>query len=230
MIQSTDSKKRFIQLAGVSGLVVICIGILINFVFISSPPTFGAPLSEIWSFYEEQETIMRVGNSLRYLAQFIMILFAVGIYLWIKEYNDHTTNPWAMVGILGNVAVLPVGIVSNGIETITLWRIDTLLDNQEFFKMLWDFNSVVFSIGVLIPWGISIVGYSIGGRISGAIPMWLTIIGLIFGAAALISALLVFKVLHYGWVMSLVYAAFMLLLFWQLCVFILMVRRPVPRN
>jgi hypothetical protein len=189
-----------VRLGGIVNLVILALLVVVNFVLTANRsvlPTISRP-EEIASFFSAHAAQMGVANGLRNLAFFLLPIFAVGLYTLIARTADTAAKAWATMALVATAALMAVGTVNNGVETAAFVDMSVLTEHPELRKLLWSLSGVVF-MAVRVVWAAINTGFSIGGWLSGALPRWLCIVGLLSAVACLISAVGIAPLLAGGW-------------------------------
>ena len=131
---------------------------------------------------------------------------------------------WAKVGLLGIVWMCGVGAIANSAEIIAVWRIETLEAQPQLLTGLWS-SSIVLFTSAMVPWATAILSFSIAGRISGVIPVWLAGLGLIMAISGLMTGIGIVSAVTGGWAEIPSFVAFILVNIWVFVVSVLMLRK-----
>ena len=215
----------FIRLGGIAGLIVTLIGAIVNFVLVGADaPGFDAPLDEVTSYVAREADRIAAGSALRYAAQFLLIILAVGLYRFVAGSEDGPHRSWALVGLLGAVWIAAAGSVANAAEVVGVWQADALAEQSQLVAAVWGMNIATF-IALLLPWSAFILGFSAAGRASGVLPAWMVGLGLLITATGLIGAMGTRSVMVGGFAEPVAVAAYSLTGLWVLLSSILMIRR-----
>jgi hypothetical protein len=226
---ATDTKggvqDGFIRLGGIAGLLVTLIGAIVNLFLVGADaPGFDAPLDEVASYVALEADRVAAGSALRYAAQFLLIFLAVGLYRLVRGSEDGPHRSWALVGLLGAVWIAATGSVANAMEVVAVWQADALADQTQLAAAVWGMNIAAF-IALLVPWATFILGFSMAGRASGALPAWMFGLGLLITTTGLIGATGSRSVMGGGFAEPVAITAFSLSGLWVLVSSILMLRR-----
>jgi len=211
-------------LGGMAGLLATVFAILINFILISPPPPYNSSLQVITNYLQQESEMIVLGAGLRYLVWPLGLIFAVGLYQFVRGEEDGNHRSWAKVGLLGFVWMCSVGAVANSAEIIAAWRIDTLEAQPQLLTGLWSTSFVLFT-SVMVPWATAILSFSIAGRLSGVIPVWIAGLGLIMAIFGLMTGVGIVSVVTGGWAEIPSFVAFILVNIWVLAVSVLMLRK-----
>ena len=214
----------FIRLGGMAGLLAAVLAILINFILISPPPPYNSSLKVITNYLEQEAEMIMLSASLRYLVWPLGLIFAVGLYQFVRGEEDGNHRLWAKVGLLGIVWMCSVGAVANSAEIIAAWRIETLEAQPQLLTGLWSTSIVLFT-SAMVPWATAILSFSIAGRLSGVIPVWVAGLGLIMAISGMMTGIGMVSAVTGGWAEIPSFVAFILVNIWVLAVSVLMLRK-----
>ena len=87
----------FIRLGGMAGLLAAVLAILINFILISPPPPYNSSLQVITNYLQQESEMIVLGTGLRYLVWPLGLIFAVGLYQFVRGVEDGNHRLWAKV-------------------------------------------------------------------------------------------------------------------------------------
>jgi hypothetical protein len=220
-----STHDSFIRLGGIAGLIVTLIGAIVNLVLVGADaPGFDAPLDEVAGYVAIAADRIAVGTALRYAAQFLLLILAVGLFRFVKGSEDGPHGSWAIMGLLGAVWIAATGAVANATEVVVVWQSETLVNQSQFAAAVWGMNIATF-VALLIPWGTFVLGFSVAGRVSGVLPAWMMWLGLVIAASGLIGAMGTRSVMVGGFVEPVAVASYALAGLWVLLSSILMIRR-----
>ena len=85
----------FFRLGGIAGLLAAILAILINFILISPPPPYNSSLKVITNYLEQEAEMIMLSASLRYLVWPLGLIFAVGLYQFVRSEEDGNHRLWA---------------------------------------------------------------------------------------------------------------------------------------
>jgi hypothetical protein len=189
-----------VRLGGLVNLLILALVVVVNFVLTpkrSLLPENARP-EETTSFFSAHADQMALANGLRNLVLFLLPIFAVGLYTLIARTAETAAKAWATMALVASAAVMAVGTVNNGVETAAFVNMSVFAEHPELRKLLWSLSGVVFT-AVRLVWAAMNTGFSVGGWLSGALPRWLCIVGLLSAVACLISAVGIAPLLADGW-------------------------------
>ncbi len=124
------------------------LAIVINFILISPPPPYNSSLNVIISYLEQEAEMIVLSTGLRHVIWPLGLIFAVGLYQFVRGEEDGNHRSWAKVGLLGVVWMCSVGAVANSAEIIAVWRIETLETQPQFLQAF----GVLASYSLLLLW------------------------------------------------------------------------------
>jgi hypothetical protein len=189
-----------VRLGGLVNLLILALVVVVNFVLTpkrSLLPENARP-EEIASFFSAHADQMALANGLRNLVLFLLPIFAVGLYTLIARTAETAAKAWATMALVASAAVMAVGTVNNGVETAAFVNLSVFAEHPELRRLLWSLSAVVFA-AVRLVWAAINTGFSVGGWLSGALPRWLCIVGLLSAVSSLVSAVGIAPLLAGGW-------------------------------
>lgn len=214
----------FIRLGGIAGLIITVIAAIVNMVLVGADaPGFDSPIEEVASYVALEADRIAAGSALRYAAQFLLILLAVGLFRFVWGPEDGSHRSWAIVGLLGAVWIAATGAVANAAELAGVWQADALAAPSQL-TAVWGMNIATF-IALLVPWATFILGFSVAGRASGVLPRWMLGLGLVVAMTGLVGAMGTLSVLVGGFAEPVAITSYSLAGLWVLLCSILMVRK-----
>jgi hypothetical protein len=220
----------FIRMGGIAGLIVTLVGVVVNLFLVGADaPGFDAPLDEVAGFVAIAADRIAAGSALRYAAQFLLIVLAVGLFRFVRGSEDGPQSSWAIMGLLGAVWIAATGAVANAAEVVAVWQAEALADQSQFAAAVWGMNIATF-IALLIPWGTFILGFSVAGRVGGVLPAWMMWLGVVIATSGLIGAMGTRSVMVGGVAEPVAITSYSLAGLWVLLSSILMIRRSSGRN
>jgi hypothetical protein len=198
-VPSRRASTDFVRIGAVAGILVFILGFGLNF-FLEPPngPSYDATVADVEAVVAAYGGRLALGNSLRYVVYFLLLIFAVGLYDWVARRHGAVATGWGMVGVLAAAATGAIGTVANGALTIGLWRMPSLADEPQAFTVIWGLSSVLFNT-VMWAWALMLIGFSLAGWYSEVMGRWLSVLGVFGGIAALLTAAGVGSVLNGGW-------------------------------
>jgi len=214
---------NFVRLGGIAGLLATTLAIVINFILLSPPPPYNSSLDVITTFLEQEVEMIVLSTGLRYIVWPLGLIFAVGLYQFIRGDEDGNHRSWAKIGILGIVWMCSMGAVANSAEIIAAWRIETLGTQPQLLTGLWSISIVLFT-SAMVPWATAILSFSIAGRLSGVLPVWIAGLGLVMAILGLLTGIGIVSAVTGGWAEIPSFSAFVLVNIWVLAVSVLMLR------
>jgi hypothetical protein len=189
-----------VRVGGLVNLLILGLVVVVNFVLTpkrSLLPANARP-EEIASFFSAHAEQMGLANGLRNLVLFLLPIFAVGLYTLIARTADNAAKAWTIMSLVATAAVMAVGTVNNGVETAAFINLSVFAEHPELRKLLWSLSGVVFE-AVRLVWAAINTGFSVGGWLSGALPRWLCIVGLLSAVSCLVTAVGIAPLLAGGW-------------------------------
>jgi hypothetical protein len=190
-----------VRLGGLANLLILVLVVVVNFVLTPKRSLLSANArpEEIASFFSAHADQMGLANGLRNLVFFLLPIFAVGLYTLIaRTAETAAAKAWATMALVASAAVMAVGTVNNGVETAAFVKLSVFAEHPELRRLLWSLSGVVFT-AVRLVWAAINTGFSIGGWLSGALPRWLCIVGLLSAVSSLVSAVGIASLLAGGW-------------------------------
>ena len=151
-------------------------------------------------------------------------LSGIGVYQFVQGEEDGNHRSWAKVGLLGFVWMCSMGAVANSAEIIAAWRIETLEAQPQLLTGLWSISIVLFT-SAMVPWATVILSFSIAGRLSGVVPVWIAGLGLVMAILGLMTGVGIVSAVTGGWAEIPSFLAFVLVNIWVLAVSVLMIRK-----
>jgi hypothetical protein len=82
-----------------------------------------------------------------------------------------------MVGLLATVWIPAVGIVAQSLEGVAVWQAGSLAEQPQLALALWGSSTFLWN-STLVPFCALMLGFSLAGHVSGALPRWLVVLGL----------------------------------------------------
>jgi hypothetical protein len=187
-----------VRLGGLANLLILALVVVVNFVLTPKRLPANARPEEIASFFSAHADQMGLANGLRNLLFFLLPIFAVGLYTLIARTAETAAKAWATMALVATAAVMAVGTVNNGVETAAFIDLSVFAEHPELRRLLWSLSGVVFA-AVRLEWAAINTGFSVGGWLSGALPRWLCIVGLLSAVSSLVSAVGIAPLLAGGW-------------------------------
>jgi hypothetical protein len=219
------TESLFVRVGGLLGFLIVALAFVVNFVLIRPPAEGAAALVQPKAYISDQAGRMAIANGLRNLIFFCVPFWAAALFTFTRRSATLASNPWGMVGLLGAVAVMAMGTIANGIQTVIFLNYGGVSEQRDVFLALWAVTHVLFSAA---PVGTAamVTGFSLAGWRSGALPTWLVALGFIFAAATIISCVGIVSAMTGGWAAKVMSMFIPLSLVWLLSTSVLMVRRP----
>jgi hypothetical protein len=215
----------FVRVGGLLGLLMVVLAFIVNFIFIKPPVDGAVALTELKSYISEQAGRMAVANGMRNLIFFCVPFWAAALFTFTRRNEPLASNPWGMVGLLGAVAVMAMGTIANGIQTVIFLNYGGVSEQRDIFLALWAVTRVLFTVAPVAS-AAMVSGFSLAGWRSGALPKWLIALGLIFAAATIIACVGIVSAMTGGWAAKVMSMFIPLSLVWMLSTSVMMVRRP----
>lgn len=201
-------------------LVALGIHILLNAVVKEFPPE-DPTTTELRAYLEREASNWAIVHGFRYVAFACVVLFAAALFSRCVSRTTGSSLGWAVMGLLGTAIWVTNGVVTNGLEILAFIDDVRIAAQQELFWLLFDLTRVLFTAEIAA-WSITIFGFSMAGWRSGAIPIWLCVLGFSAAAGDMASSVLVIPVMAGGWAAVLADLATIASLTWFLCMGILM--------
>jgi hypothetical protein len=212
-----------------AGLLVPILAVVINVVLLAPPPEppsdLNTPIAEVVAYVAAKGDMIALGHGLRYVAQILGLIFAVGLYRLVQGPRDGAHRAWAMVGVLAAFWVPPVGVVAQSIEGVAVWQAQALAEQPQLALALWGISTFVWN-SILVPFSVLILGFSLAGRGSGTLPLWLVVLGLVASASGLLGGFVTASTAGEGWAVP--FIAFAVLVQpWMIITGVLMIRNKM---
>lgn len=205
-------------------MLATILAIVINFILISPPPPYNSSLKVITNYLQQEAEMIVLSTGLRYIAWPLGLIFAVGLYQFVRGEVDGNHRLWAKVGLLGVVWMCSVGAVANSAEIIAAWRIETLTAQPQLLTGLWSISIVLFT-SAMVPWATAILSFSIAGRLSGVVPLWIAGLGLVMAILGIMTGVGIVSVITGGWAEIPAFLAFIFVNLWVIAISVLMLRK-----
>lgn len=210
-----DSER--LSLGRVGGLAIIAgmvIHIVLNAVLKEFPPE--NPTSpELQEYLAREAGNWGIVHGFRYLAFTCIVLFAAGLFSRTCRIHTGSCDGWGVVGLLGAAIFVTNGVVTNGIETLAFLDSPLIAQDQNLFWLLFRMTRILFTAEVTT-WSILILGFSVAGWRSAAIPKWISVLGFVQVAAGMTSGVFITSALAEGWAAIPLEVASVTGLFWFL--------------
>jgi hypothetical protein len=192
----------FVRYAGVAGLLVPVLAIVINVVLLAPPPDppsdLNTPIGEVAAYVAEKGDMIALGHGLRYLTQVLGLIFGVGLYRFVLGPRDGAHRAWAMLGLLAAFWIPAVGVTAQSLEGVAVWQSRALAEQPQLAVALWGVSTFLWN-SLLLPFSVLLLGFSLAGRGSGAFPRWLVVLGLAASASGLVGAVVTASTAGEGW-------------------------------
>jgi hypothetical protein len=223
---SLKGSDAFVRYAGIAGLLVPTLAIVINVVLLAPPPDppsdLNAPIAEVAAYVAAKGDMIALGHGLRYVAQILGLIFAVGLYRLVSGPRDGAHRAWAMVGLFAAFWVPALAVMAQSVEGVAVWQAQALAEQPQLGVALWGISTFVWN-SILVPFSVLLLGFSLAGRGSGAFPLWLVVLGLVASAAGLLGGFVTASTAGEGWAVP--FIAFAVLVQpWMISTGVLMIR------
>ena len=199
---SPESSDAFVRYAGIAGLLVPILAIAINVVLLAPPPDppsgLNAPIAEVAAYVAAKGDMIALGHGLRYVAQILGLIFAVGLYRLVQGPRDGAHRAWAMVGLLAAFWVPALAVVAQSVEGVAVWQAQALAGQPQLALALLGISTFVWN-SILVPFSVLLLGFSLAGRGSGTFPHWLVVLGLLAAASGLLGGFVTASTAGEGW-------------------------------
>jgi hypothetical protein len=174
--------------AGVAGIVTAVIGLALVFFPVSGEfPNSASSAKQIGTFYAANSGSV-VAQSIGSAVLFILItVFAAGLWATLRDGERELGEAWAVIGLLGATATAASYTVA-GAMTLTLARRanEALAGQDAALVALFDVQNYIYGLGAAFL-AMYLVGFSIAGQRSRAMPRWLSGLGYLSGGLALVG-------------------------------------------
>ena len=224
MNSESAGTHRILRLAAIAGLLGFVLHVVINFVIIAPPPPPSTPIADVAVYIASEADTLEIGNGLRHIALLLLLIFAIGLFHFVRGPQGAGYSYWSIIGILGALWHAAVGTIANGVLDVAVWRVDVLPEQSELLTLLWSLANILFN-SMMVPWAVTIAGFSIAGRLSRVIPAWLVVLGLLTAVLCLLAGVGSVSVMTGGWAQSPSFAAALLVNVWIIAIGVLMLRR-----
>ena len=222
--EPAETHPGFLRLAAVAGLLGLVLHVVINFVIISPPPPPSTPIADVAFYIASEADMLEVGNGLRHVTLLLLLVFAIGLFHFVRAPRETGYSYWSVIGILGALWHAAVGTIANAALDVAVWRADTLSEQTELLTLLWSLANILFN-SMMVPWAVMIAGFSIAGRLSRAIPFWLVVLGLLTAVSSILAGVGSVSVMNGGWAQSPSFAGSLLVNIWIIAIGVLMLLR-----
>jgi len=183
------AEAGFIRSAGLALLVAFAIHIVANSVVKVVPPV-DPTLSELQVYLEAERDSWALVHGMRFAAVAGLALFYSGLMARFRLRNRPNSGGWEYCGFTGGLLHISILFIANSIETFAFLGFHFLADNPELFWSVYYSTRVLFNAEILA-WAIAILGFSLAGWFSGALPRWISILGFVASPLGLISGIFV---------------------------------------
>lgn len=211
------------------GAIVLGLGIhiVVNGVVKTFPPD-GMTASQLEAYLRAEAGSWAIVHGARYLAFTCILLFAVVLFGRLSSARNATSLPWALGGLAGTVVLLANGVITNAVEMVTFHGGGAVEISLDQFALLLRLTRVLFTAEI-VTWMFMIAGYSVAGWISGQLPRWICIVGLVHAVFALLTGAFIVSVISGGTALILADVASLTGLIWFFAagVFLLVARSGV---
>ena len=222
---ASGRRTSFVRLGGVAGLLTALTALTLNFLLVAPAPEFNAPVGEIASYVAEHADGLALSNRLRYVVYLFLVFFGVGLYRLVVGLGQGDDGAWATIGLLGTIWIAAAGTVANSVEAAGIWQAHSAAEQPQLLIAIWGISGALF-IAVQLGWGSLMLGFSVAGRLTGMMPLWLVGLGIVSAATCFVGAIGVLSVMRGGWVELPAFASFALFSVWVAATSILMLRKP----
>ena len=213
--------NRICLLGGIAVMVAIAIHIIVN-EFIKTMPPFDLTADELNIYLDQETSNWAIVHGLRYIAFSCATLFSAGLFIKIYRNSKTSSYGWEILALLGTAIAVTSGMMTNGIETLSYLNIDLLKRNQDLFWLLRSITGTLFT-AEFVPWSLVILGFSVAGFQSSALPKWLVIPGFLIAASGILVGLFISNILTGGWASIFLTITSIGIMAWNLCAGILMI-------
>jgi hypothetical protein len=123
---------------------------------------------------------------MRYLAVVGLALFYAALVVRIHHVDRSSSGGWEIFGLIGGMLHLLILFIANSIETFAFLGFEFIAEDPALF---WSFYYVtrVFFNAEILAWAIAILGFSLAGWFSGALPGWISVVGFVAALLGLVS-------------------------------------------
>lgn len=185
----------FRMISAVAGIATAVIGLGLIFIPVSGEyPNATQSAKQIGSFYATNSSAVvaqSVGSALLFM---LIIVFAAGLWTTVRDAERERGEAWSIVGLLGATLTSATYAVAGSV-TIALARHanETNIGQDAVVVALFSVQDIVYQLGGVFL-AMYLLGFSLAGQRSRAMPGWLCAIGYVSAGAALVGTLAVFGV------------------------------------
>lgn len=218
-----------IRLGGVAILVGFAIHIVAN-VFIKQMPPDDPSLVELRTYLATEAGNWAIVHGMRYVAIVCLAVFAAALFTRTCCLRSTPPVGWGMIGFLGASLMLANLLITNGIEMFVFLDADLVATDAGVFWGLFGITRVLFTAEVVAS-ALFIGGFSVAGRLSSTLPVWLSAIGLVSATFGLLSGVFIVSIVTGGRAAFIIEIASLSGLLWFVCAgFYLLIRGAVVEN
>jgi hypothetical protein len=185
---TTAAYGSLIRVGGVAMLAGFAIHIAANFVIKEFPPT-DPTLEELRTYLGAQAATWKIVHAMRYAAIACLAVFYAGLFARTR-CGGASTGGWEFVGLIGGALHLSNLLITNGLETFAFLDFNLLSGRPELFWLVFHATRVLFDAEI-VAWAIVILGFSVAGWRSRALPRLIAALGFIAAPLGMASAFLV---------------------------------------
>ncbi|MEU4768742.1 hypothetical protein AB0H12_36385 [Actinosynnema sp. NPDC023794] len=175
------STSTFGRIAGFSGLGFAALIVLANVIMVPTGlPKTGADAAEVIAYFSANRGVVGVGSALTPAAWALSTVFAAGAVAALWRSDRGRGEAWSLVGFAG------VLLQNGAFAGVTALRLAVADDPG---GALWSLHDALFTLnGVFL--ALALLGFSVGGRHAGLVPVWQARLGLLSAALLFTSATL----------------------------------------
>ena len=225
---TTNEKRGFIRLGGFLILFGLAVHIVANMA-LKTFPEEGFTLVELKRYFLDEKGAWTIIHGLRYVAIVCIIIFSAALFTTTRGTRSSSATGWGLVGLLGTGLMMANLMITNGIEILAFHGFEELSEKEEHFWLLFNLTRILFT-SEIIAWSLLILGFTMAGKISAALPKWLVLMGLLSALLCFLSAVFVVSVLANGWASILIEFASLTGLLWFICVGLYMLFRKTKTS
>lgn len=180
----------FRTISGIAGIGTAVIGLGLVFVPVSGEfPNATQSAKQIGTYFATNSNAVvaqSLGSALLFM---LIIVFAAGLWTTLRETERERGEAWSVVGLLGATATGASYTVAAAL-TLTLARHanETNLGQDAMVVAIFGVQDAIYQLGSAFL-AMYLVGFSLTGQRSHAMPLWLCGVGYLSGGLALVGSL-----------------------------------------
>ena len=192
--EAHDRSIGIVRVGGVAVLFGLAIHIVTN-MFLKEYPTPGLAGADLEAYLASEADMWALIHGAKTLAFPCLAVFYAGMFARTSVGRDAVAVGWGVVGLVGGAMHVTNVMMVNAIETFAFMPSAGLSDEQ--FWLLFDVTGVLFTAEI-IAWAIAMFGFSMAGRRSRTLPLWLSALGFVSAAGGVAAGAGIVSVLTEG--------------------------------